>query len=160
MNTPPITVICGLIKNEKNHIFIARRAAHKVHAGQWEFPGGKLETNETHQDCLQRELREELGMEVQVGLKAGETTHDFSKFSIKLIAYYCTFIKASFELSDHDRYAWVPSKQLLDYPLSESDLIFAKLLNSEVWGGKAQFLEYVLKLYAAFYLFFWYFIFP
>lgn len=61
---PLLTVICAIIRNSDNKIFIARRAAHKEHACLWEFPGGKLEANESHQECIQRELLEELGMKV------------------------------------------------------------------------------------------------
>ncbi|WP_115460593.1 (deoxy)nucleoside triphosphate pyrophosphohydrolase [Winogradskyella aurantiaca] len=130
MQQSPITVICGLIRNHQNQYFLARRAAHKDHAGFWEFPGGKLEPNETHQACLKRELMEELGMEVRVGLQAGDTHHDFENFSIHLVAYHCDFVSAIYQLSDHDHYEWVPASKLLDYRLAASDVALARLLMS------------------------------
>ena len=62
-----ITVICGVIENHEGNISIARRKPGKSMAGKWEFPGGKLEPNESKQECLKRELSEELGMKVQAG---------------------------------------------------------------------------------------------
>lgn len=123
------TVICGLVKASNNTYLIARRAQHKDHAGFWEFPGGKLEPEESHEQCLKRELLEELGMQVMVGLKATETIHQFEAFSIHLIAYHCSYVSASFKLTDHDRYAWVAPHELMAYKLSPSDVVFAELLN-------------------------------
>ena len=128
MPQPAITVICGLIRNHHNQFFLARRAAHKEHAGFWEFPGGKLEEGETPRDCIKRELLEELGMEVQVGQRAGDTHHTFENFSIHLIAFHCNFVSATYQLSDHDQYEWVPASKLLDYQLAASDVALAKLL--------------------------------
>ncbi|MEM1003389.1 MAG: (deoxy)nucleoside triphosphate pyrophosphohydrolase [Bacteroidota bacterium] len=123
-----ITVICGLIRNSKSQYFIARRASHKEHAGYWEFPGGKLEHGESHHDCLKRELFEELGMQAKIGDLAGENTHKFEGFTIRLVAYHCQFISATYELSDHDIIEWVDPKHLINYKLSESDIFFAELL--------------------------------
>lgn len=130
MQKPPITVICGLVRNHQNHYFLARRAAHKDHAGFWEFPGGKLEPNETHQACLKRELLEELDMRVEVGHLAGDTHYTFENFSIHLIAYHCNFVSATYQLSDHDQYEWVPASKLLDYRLAASDVALARFLMS------------------------------
>lgn len=124
-----ITVLCGLIRNSENKIFIARRAAHKEHPGVWEFPGGKLEGGETHQECIERELMEELGMQVVVGSLAGETHHRYSKFTIHLIAYHCQFMSASYVLGDHDAYEWVAPRNLVKFPLAASDLVFARMLS-------------------------------
>jgi 8-oxo-dGTP diphosphatase len=123
-----ITVICGLIRNRHNQIFIARRGVHKSHAGYWEFPGGKLEADESHENCLKRELMEELGMNVKVGTHAGETTHTLSNFSIHLIAYHCEFVSATYQLSNHDRYEWVTAEALSEFSMMDSDIVISKLL--------------------------------
>jgi len=61
-----IEVVCGVIYNEHGQVLICRRAKHKSLAGYWEFPGGKIETDELPEQSLSRELLEELGMEVSV----------------------------------------------------------------------------------------------
>lgn len=127
---PVITVICGLIRNSQNELFIARRAPHKEHAGFWEFPGGKLEPGESHRNCLKRELLEELGMQVCVGNRVSESTYCFEKFTVHLIAYHCVFQSATYQCSDHDCYEWVPPHLLNTYNLSPSNLVFTKLLKA------------------------------
>lgn len=119
-----VKVVCGLIRNSKGEYFIASRAKHKSMAGKWEFPGGKLEPYETEQDCLQRELLEELGMKVDVEERLGEHTYHYEKMSVNLIAYKCKFVSANYTLVDHDQYAWVTSEELLDYELTEADVPF------------------------------------
>tara|TARA_B110000908_G_C10190560_1_gene420255 strand:- start:643 stop:1020 length:378 start_codon:yes stop_codon:yes gene_type:complete len=121
-----IQVLCGIISNSEGKIFIARRKEGKSMAGKWEFPGGKLEEDETEQDCLKRELREELDMEVEVGEKLGVNEHHYKNFSIRLIAYQCEFISATYELTDHDTYEWVPKKELNNYDLAEADIPLIK----------------------------------
>lgn len=123
-----IKVLCGIIHNAQNQIFIARRAAHKAMAGQWEFPGGKLEANEDHATGLQRELLEELGMHVKVGDYLGSSDYQYPDFKIELIAYHCEFLSATYELTDHDTYAWVVPHQLKDYKLTAADLPLLRLI--------------------------------
>lgn len=123
-----INVLCGIISNPQGQIFIARRREGKSMAGFWEFPGGKQEKGETEQACIQRELLEELGMQVNVGAKLGENEHHYENFSIRLIAYKCEFISATYELTDHDEYAWVEPKDLQSYDLAEADVPFLELI--------------------------------
>ncbi len=114
-------VLCGLISNAQNQLCIARRAPHKIRAGSWEFPGGKLEPGEGHDACLKRELLEELGMAVLVQERIGMVDHQYPDLHIQLIAYKCQLISATYKLSDHDAYAWVHKDQLGDYELSAAD---------------------------------------
>lgn len=123
-----ITVLCGLIRNAHNQLFIARRAIHKSHPGLWEFPGGKLEPGETHSSCLARELWEELGMKIAVGAFVGDCKHEFSDTTIHLIAYHCHLISASLILTDHDAFAWVTPQQLSQYELTAPDKALLKFL--------------------------------
>ncbi len=62
-----IEVIAGIIINKKNQVLITRRKLGKHLEGFWEFPGGKLETNESPEECLVREIKEELDINISVG---------------------------------------------------------------------------------------------
>lgn len=123
-----IQVLCGIITNSEDKIFIARLKPGKYMAGKWEFPGGKLEEGESEESCLQRELLEELGMKVEVGEKLGHNEHQYPAFSIRLIAYQCTFVEASYELTDHDTYEWVKKEELTQYDLAEADVPLIDLI--------------------------------
>lgn len=98
--------------------------------GKWEFPGGKLESGESEKSCLERELLEELGMRVEVGERMREHVHAYETFTIRLIAYHCTFLAASYSLTDHDDYAWVMPEELGKYDLTEADVAFVSMLRS------------------------------
>ena len=124
VNNSIITVICGIITNADGKIFIARRKKDKSLGGKWEFPGGKIEKDETQEECLQRELNEEFNMQVKVGEKLGENEHNYENFSIRLIAYNCEFISATYELMDHDAFEWVSKESLTNYELAEADIPF------------------------------------
>lgn len=127
-----IQVVCGIIYRNEN-IFLARRKPEKSEGGKWEFPGGKLQPNETEEQCLRRELMEEFGMQVQVGDFFGKTIHTYEFGTIELIAYVCHFIQATFEMSEHDAFRWVKSVDIETKMLSEADKNFAELLlNPEV----------------------------
>ncbi len=122
-----ITVLCGIIYNTSGEVCLARRREGKSQAGKWEFPGGKLEAGESEAACLQRELLEELGMEIEVQERLGENVHAYSEVEIRLIAYRCRFIQATYVLTDHDEYAWVKPEEIVNYDLAEADVAFLTL---------------------------------
>jgi len=92
------------MKNDK--VLIARRRADDKQAGKWEFPGGKIEGNETPQECLRREMREEFGIDVAVGKFFGESSYDYESESIQLLAYYTVWKGGEFSLNAHADYRW------------------------------------------------------
>lgn len=123
-----VKVVCGIIYFQ-DKILLARRKEGKSMASKWEFPGGKVETNELEIEALQRELLEEFGMEVIVKEKFANNIHDYGTISINLIAYSCDFISATFKLTDHDAYVWVSPEALHTYDLAAADIPFLALIN-------------------------------
>ncbi|MEW4371751.1 (deoxy)nucleoside triphosphate pyrophosphohydrolase [Paenibacillus kandeliae] len=113
-----------IIDNDK--VLITRRASTENFAGGWEFPGGKIEVYETPQECVVRELKEELNIDVAVGAFCTETTHHYEDFSVTLIAYYCTIVKGEISLSVHDKYKWIKIKDLLGHELLLADVPIAE----------------------------------
>ena len=83
MSKPIIVTAAIMVK--ANKVFAARRNPGSHMAGFWEFPGGKIETGETPEACLVRELFEEFGIVTQVGIFFGENTHDYGA---KLFNYW------------------------------------------------------------------------
>lgn len=124
-----LKVVCGVIWSNDGKVLLARRKPGKSMAGKWEFPGGKIETGEPEEEALKRELMEELGMTVSVHEKIGEFPFQYPSGSILLIAYRCTFLSATFRLSDHDKVIWLGTADLMQYDLAAADLpIIAHLL--------------------------------
>lgn len=72
-----ISVVVAVIKNAHQHVLIAKRSNEKDHGGQWEFPGGKLESGESSLEALKRELYEELGIEVTLADFKGKIFHQY-----------------------------------------------------------------------------------
>lgn len=120
-----IKVTAGVIV-ENGKVMITKRAPQKDFAGGWEFPGGKIEVDETPEDCLVRELKEELNINVFIDRFCAEANYDYTNKNIKLIAYYCRIIGGSIQLSVHDNYNWVKISDLLKYDLLPPDVIIAK----------------------------------
>ncbi len=124
---PIVKVVCAIIwKDDK--VFIARRKPEKSLGGYWEFPGGKLETDEDPKMGLKRELLEELGMKVKEIEYFGYNKYDYEVFTIELIAYSCLFVSADFNLIDHDDYAFIPSDEFGNYNLAPADIPFTEML--------------------------------
>jgi 8-oxo-dGTP diphosphatase len=123
-----IKVVCGIIwKDDK--VFIARRKPEKALGGYWEFPGGKLEENESPENALRRELTEELGMKAEIGNFFGTNIHNYETFTIELHAYNCTFIFSTFSLTDHDELEFVSPADLFNFHISPADMKFVNMLN-------------------------------
>lgn len=125
-----IKVAAGVIK-DKDKVLITRRAPKENFAGGWEFPGGKIEGNETPQDCLTRELKEELNINVSIDKFCTETTHDYGNIHVHLIAFYCTIVGGEIRVSVHDKYKWIKINDLLKYDLLSADIPIAKKVMEE-----------------------------
>jgi A/G-specific adenine glycosylase len=121
--TPHYDVTCGLIWNESGDLLIAKRPDDALLGGLWEFPGGKQEDGETLPECLRRELREELGIEVEVGPLFMKVKHGYTHFRITLHAFECRFLPEGGPPTCHDctAFAWVTSDELSGYAFARAD---------------------------------------
>lgn len=109
-------------------VFIARRAPGENSAGGWEFPGGKIEKGETPQECLKRELYEELGIKTEIGEFVAESIYEYPKGAIRLLAYRAEITDGEMRLSVHDAFRWVPANELHEYGLLPADVPVADKL--------------------------------
>ncbi|HMM27045.1 MAG TPA: A/G-specific adenine glycosylase [Aggregatilineaceae bacterium] len=88
VKTPHFDVTAAVIRRADGQVLIAQRPPDAMLGGLWEFPGGKREPGETLRDCLAREIREELGIEIRVGEQIGVVRHGYTHFRITLYAFY------------------------------------------------------------------------
>lgn len=130
------TVAAGIII-EDGKILIAKRSGNDELAGKWEFPGGKLNTNETPEKALQRELYEELGINVRIGTYFGESIYQYSSGIIRLMTYFVNKFEGKYRLNVHDDIKFVSLNDLGKYDLLPADVpIVNKLMESnQIIGG-------------------------
>jgi 8-oxo-dGTP diphosphatase len=125
-----ITVVCGLILNTRNEILIARRIEGS-HSGKWEFPGGKLEQDESLEDCLQRELKEELSITVDVANLFSKYQYMYPTFLMNLYCFTCSYNGEIIQLVDHDDYAWAKANELDKYSFVDGDEQLVEKIDSD-----------------------------
>lgn len=118
--TPHYFVTAAIIR-EGEKVLITQRPPDGMLGNLWEFPGGKLEKNETPAEGLKREIMEELGCSIKVGLPFGEYRHAFTHFRITLNAFFCEIIEGKPSALAASDIAWVPVPQLSEYPMGKVD---------------------------------------
>jgi 8-oxo-dGTP diphosphatase len=131
---PEVTVVAAVI--EERDAFLVTRRPQGVHlAGMWEFPGGKISGSESHTDALRREIREELGADVEVGALILETTHVYDDRAVRLFFYCCRLLGTPRPLVGQQM-RWVPRVELgsLGFPPADEVLI-DRLLRGGSPGG-------------------------
>jgi 8-oxo-dGTP diphosphatase len=121
-----IAVTCAIIRNDENEILVVQRGKATDHPFKWEFPGGKLNVDESEEECIIREVKEELSMEIVICRKMAEVDHDYSHKKIRLIPFICDTLDEMPFLSEHVAYRWVDEKDLMTLDFSEADVFVAK----------------------------------
>ena len=109
---PHYDVTAGIIWNGRGEVLIAQRPLDGLLGGLWEFPGGKQEAGDSLPDCLRRELREELAIEVEVGDLFTKVRHGFTHFRITLHAFTCRYVSGEPQTLGVRAFAWVTPDQL------------------------------------------------
>lgn len=122
-------VIAAIIVKD-HQILIAQRAPGENLAGKWEFPGGKIEQGETPQECLKREIKEELDIVVEVLDFFAESIYVYDSGTIKLMAYWCKCISGDFTLKVHSHIVWVNRHELALYDFAPADIPLVVKLTS------------------------------
>jgi 8-oxo-dGTP diphosphatase len=114
-------VTAALIKDD-HRILIAQRGKSKRFGSQWEFPGGKLQSGETPEACLRREIREELNLEIRVEEHFCTVRHRYQDFDIELMTFWCSIVGGELELEEHEQVRWVTVQELNQYDFVKADL--------------------------------------
>lgn len=129
-----IEVAAGLVFHA-GKLLITRRYPEAHQGGLWEFPGGKREPQETFPECLQRELREELGIEVLVGPLLETITHAYPEKTVLLKFFHCTLASGEPQTLGCAEFRWVTPDELHDHAFPPADQRLLENLQShaELW---------------------------
>ncbi len=123
-----ILVVAALIKKD-NNVLIARRSTGDENVlGKWEFPGGKVEPNETEGHAIEREIKEEFELDIKANKYITNNVCEYPTKTVDLRLYECEYISGEFKLHDHSEYKWVNINELLNYDLAPADIPLAKYL--------------------------------
>ena len=126
----PIVVTAGVVVRD-GCILVARRKPGSHLEGLWEFPGGKLEPNESPEVCLAREFKEELGVEISVERILEVVFHRYPEKNVLLLFYSCRLIHGEPRAQDVAEFAWVSRKELPDLNWAPADVVFVRKLADE-----------------------------
>ncbi|WP_028080057.1 Nudix family hydrolase [Solimonas soli] len=118
---PRIAVAAGCLVNAAGEVLIAQRPEGKIAAGQWEFPGGKIEAGESPRAALLRELHEELGVTVREARPLIKVVHDYSDRTVELDCWRITAWGGEAQGRERQALAWVAPARIKDYPILAAD---------------------------------------
>ena len=113
-------VVAAIIKKD-NLYLIAQRNRDKHMSLKWEFPGGKVETNETLQEALTREIHEELNIDINIYEKLAEERYKDSEINIVLHYFLCSIKDGTINLNEHEAIVWVDKTDFDKYDFAEGD---------------------------------------
>lgn len=125
--TPSLIVAAGVLERD-DHVLAAKRMRGSHLEGHWEFPGGKLEPGESPEECLERELREELGILVEPRRVLDVVFHRYPERSVLLLFYRCRLREGVPRALECDEVLWVPRVELGALRWAPADLDFVRRL--------------------------------
>ncbi|MBE5103310.1 (deoxy)nucleoside triphosphate pyrophosphohydrolase [Priestia aryabhattai] len=123
-------VTAAIIK-DKNRLLIAKRHSKDPLGGKWEFPGGKIEPGETPEECLAREIKEELGVEVKIGLFYDDNVYSSQDHDIHLLFYWAEVTNGELIPVVHDDLKWTTIEELANFDFAPADIPIVKRLMKE-----------------------------
>jgi 8-oxo-dGTP diphosphatase len=114
-------VTCAIIEHHEKVLICQRSASMKL-PFKWEFPGGKIESGESKEDCLKREIKEELGLSIEIVSTLKAVKYHYPEFSICLYPFVCRLNGGKLLLAEHAQAIWVTKEELPNYDWAEADI--------------------------------------
>lgn len=114
--------VVGAVLTRGQTVLAARRSSTMSLAGMWEFPGGKIETDESPEHALLRELEEELLCAAEIGEHVTTTEHEYDFGIVILTTYYCSLTGVEPRLTEHSEIRWVPASELDQLDWAPADI--------------------------------------
>jgi len=120
----------AVIWNQQGEILIDRRLQEGLLGGLWEFPGGKIEAQETIPACIEREIKEELGITVEVGDHLITINHAYTHFRVTLYVHHCRYLSGDPQPIECDEIRWVKPEQLAEFPFPKANTRIIEAITS------------------------------
>ncbi len=133
----PHRIVAAAVVRRAGRVLIARRPEGKLLGGMWEFPGGKRESGESLVACVQREVKEELGIGVAVAAKLGVFTHAYSHYRVTVHAYACSLKRGRPVAREHTAIRWVRPESLGEFAMGKVDRQIARTLQEAIGPERA-----------------------
>ncbi len=130
----PIPVAAALLFRDGKLLITQRRPSDHL-PNLWEFPGGKVEPDETFESCLAREIHEELGLEIRVGALVEDLTHTYPEKAVRIRFFRCEWLGGEARAIHCQAFAWVTRRELsgFSFPAADAQLI-QRLKDGSVWA--------------------------
>ena len=123
-----ITVVAALINFDGKYLIARRSTGSEEVLGKWEFPGGKVEKDETEEHAIERELKEEFGMDIKALRFVTNNICEYPSKTIDLRLYECEYISGEFDLHDHSEYKLVKKEEIVLNDLCPADIPLAEFV--------------------------------
>lgn len=120
----------AVINNQQGKILIDRRKAGGEMGGLWEFPGGKIEPGETIEECIKREIKEELGIEIKIGDRLTTITHTYKNFNVTLYVHDCQYLSGEPQPLECEEIHWVNPSDMNQYQFPQANIQIINLLQT------------------------------
>ena len=130
MRSSPTAVVAGIIKQNGKYL-ITKRFENSHLGGMWEFPGGKIMTGESDLTALKRELKEELGIDCDVGNLVYETTYHYPDISINIRFYECELLSGTPKPLECAEVKWIKRSELSQHEFPPSDIKLIEMLSTD-----------------------------
>ena len=130
-----IKVVAAVIR-EKNKIFATQRGYGELKDG-WEFPGGKIESGETPQEALRREIKEELDTEIEVGVLIDTIEYDYPTFHLSMQCYWCNILSGDLVLKEHEAARWLSKDELDSVAWLPADITLIDKIKRDMLSGSS-----------------------
>lgn len=121
-----ITVVAALIEKDGKYLIARRSTGSEDVLGKWEFPGGKVEKDETEEHAIEREIKEEFEMDIKAVRYLTNNVCEYPTKTIDLRLYECKHLAGEFHLHDHSEYKFVNKEDIINFDLCPADIPLAE----------------------------------
>ena len=135
----PLRVVCAIIEDREGRVLLAQRPVHKHLGSKWEFAGGKVEPGELPRLALRREIKEELGCDIEVEHPLPPFIHDYGTVVIEMLPFICALTPDSEAPHPHEHIAvrWVSLAEIDRVDLAPADWPVVAMLRTRGGGARA-----------------------